>query len=129
MEEPCSGNHKKLYESGNHAYYATQNLITAAGVTRPPLFPVKLFLNCWRPFLINFTTKSYLHNETQIAYKFYTLYLLQLFLGGNFCSSVENVISVRDPFFLHVKSGCRSTLLKIHHPMSYLSKKTYCSSN
>jgi len=80
--EPCSGNHKKLYEWVNHAYYATQNLITAAGVTRPPLFLVKLFLNSRRPFLINFTTKSYLHNETQIAYKFYTLYPLQLFFRG-----------------------------------------------
>jgi len=48
---------------------------------------------------------------------------LQLFFRGYFCSYVENVISVRDPFFLHIKSGCRYPLLKIHHPMSYLSKK------
>jgi len=37
-------------------------------------FRTKLFLTSRHPFLITFTTKSYLRSETYIACKFYTLY-------------------------------------------------------
>jgi len=45
ISSPAQVTIKNVNESGNHGCYATQNMITAAGVTIPPLFPVKLFLN------------------------------------------------------------------------------------
>jgi len=114
---PCSGKLQTLYESGNEGCYATLNLITFSWDAWPPIFPVQLFLTSRRPFLITFTTKSYLRSETHTAYKFYSLYpQITAFLEGNFYLCVESVMRVLDPFFLHIKSWCRQARNQLGTP-------------
>jgi len=74
---------KMLYESGNEGCNATLNLIMSSWDIR--YFRTKPFLTSRRPFLIIFTTKSYLRSETYAAYKFYALYPQGVFLWGNLC--------------------------------------------
>jgi len=103
--KPCSGILKMPYESGNEVCNAS----TSSGDIR--YFRTTQFLTSRRPFLIIFTTKSYLRSESFTAYKFYALYRpIEDFSEGNFCLCVENTMRVVDPFFLHIKSWYRKTL-------------------
>ena len=76
-------------------------------------FRTKLCLTSWRPLLTTFATKSYMLNETYIAYKFYALYhQTGDFLEENSCLCAENVMRVLDTFFLHIKSWSNSTFME-----------------
>ena len=46
------------------------------------------------------------------------------FLEGIFCLCVENVMSVLDPFFLHIKLWCRSRRLFIYKVLVVISCQT-----
>jgi len=108
---PCLGNHQTPHKSGNEGCSTTRNLMTFSWDTWLTLFPVQLFLTSRCPFLITFTTKSHLRSETHTAYKFYTLYhQTTVFSDENVYLCVENEMRVLDPFFLHIKSWCKSPL-------------------
>jgi len=85
-----------------------------------PFFTAQLFLTSRRPFSITFTRKSYLRSETHLAYEFYTQYpQTAYFSEGKFCSCVENVIHVLDPFFFRSSHGVDLLFTK-SISMSYL---------
>jgi len=85
--ETCSGNLKKLRESGNLGYYAAHNLIRSSWDTWHPFFPGRTIFDFPNPFLIIFATQLYLRCERYISHKFYALYhKKEDFLEGIFCA-------------------------------------------
>jgi len=68
-------------------------------------FRTKLFLSSRRPFLPDFTTKSYLRSETYIIRKSIHCAARKSMFWGEFCLCVEKVMRVFHPFFF-ISSDC-----------------------
>ena len=73
LSSSCSRNLQTLYELGNERCNTTLHLITFSWDMRYPLYADQTIFDFSRPFLITFTTKSYLRGKTHITCKLYTL--------------------------------------------------------
>ena len=73
LSSSCSRILQTLYELGNERCNTTLQLITFSWEMRYPLYADQTIFDLSRPFLITFTTKSYLRGETHMACKLYTL--------------------------------------------------------
>jgi len=117
----CSGNLQILYDSRNKRCYATLNLITISWDMWHPFSSDLTIFNFPTSFLINFTTKSYLHSET-----LHTVPPNNYFIEGNIYLCVKKVIRVLDLLFHHINSWCRSTLCE-NDFQRRISHKTFCT--